>query len=130
MFQIVILCIIIVGNPFIIFCSPLKPFMNCDKLNNVVFFNYGNINKILVQEDLNTLVNNYNQVSFELIKYLDQNCKLFHNNDPKNHYNLMLDLQNHYLNYYYSFPFSHNKFGDFYEYFHRRDWNDLPYNQY
>jgi hypothetical protein len=45
--------------------------MNFDKLNDVVFFYYGNVNKVLVQEDLNNLVDNYNQISFELIKYLD-----------------------------------------------------------
>ena len=70
MFQIIVLCMVVVGNPYIIFFLPLESFMNRDKLNDVIFFYYDYVNKILIQEDLNNLVD-YNQVSFELIKYLD-----------------------------------------------------------
>lgn len=129
MFQIIVLYMVIVGNPYIIFCLPLESFMNRDKLNDVIFFYYGDVNKILIQEDLNNLVDNYNQVPFELIKYLDQNYKFFKNNDPKTHYNLILDLQNHYLNYYYSFPFSHNKH-EFYKHLSNVDWKNHENNQY
>jgi hypothetical protein len=96
---------------FNICCVPLEQFMNYDKLNGANYFYFGNVIKMSVESDLNILFNNFSQPSqtFDLIRYLKFDNTPFDKRDPKSHYNLILNLKDQYLNYYYSFPFSHNQ---------------------
>lgn len=103
--------------------------MTLDKLNGVTYFYYGDVEKVLINSDINLFLNNFDQVSLELIKYLDEYGCTFNKNDPKAHYNLILNLGNDYLNYYYSFPFSHKSNLKYYEYLSRSDLFNVLLNQ-
>lgn len=106
-----ILIIIIFSNSTTVFCLPLNFSTKCDKLNNSIYFYYGNVDKILLESDLNIFINNFDQISFDLVKYLktdNVNNIHFKNKNPQSHPNLILGLKYQYLEYYYSFPFSHN----------------------
>lgn len=105
--------------------------MNYGKLNDLNYFYFDNVTKMLIEFDLNILFNNFNQPqqTFDLIRYLKLDNTFFDKRDPKNHYNLILNLKDQRLNYYYSFPFSHNQLY-LYDYLSNKDWNDNNKNQY
>lgn len=118
------------GNFNVVVCLPLESFMDNDKLNNMAFFYYGSVEKTLLNSDLNILLNNFDQISFDLVRYVKSDRSLFTNYDPKNHYNLILNLQHEYLNYYYSFPFSHKSNLPYYEFLSNKDWEGCKFKQY
>jgi hypothetical protein len=91
------------------------------ELNKRTYFYHGDIKNILLESDLHFLINNFDETSFNLVKYLKYDNSRFNNHDPHNHINLMLELKNQYLNYYYSFPFSHDNKLNYYEYLYYED---------
>lgn len=113
-----------------VFCLPCKPFTALNELNNTPYFYYGGVQKVLLESDLRVLLNNFDQVSFELVKYLKFDDSCFHRCDPKEHYNLILNLKDNYINYYYSFPFSYNKDVLYYNYLYQYDWFGRNKDQY
>lgn len=132
-FQTCIIFIIFSINCGVVSCMPQTPFMLNDKLNNSFYFYCGNVQQTLLQSDLHLFLNNFDQVSFELVKYLKNNNLYnlhFVKADPREHHNLILDLKDHSLNYYYSFPFSHNSSNPYYECLHKKDWYGRDLNQY
>jgi hypothetical protein len=110
-------------NSSIVFCLPLETFMQKDVINGHTFFYYGDVDKILIEHDLNTIKNNFDSVSFELVKYLKYNNSTFFFKNPNSHYNLFLNVQCEFLNYYYSFPFSHGNLNH-YEFLSKYDLNN------
>ena len=114
-FQIILLSMTIIENS-IISCSPHDSFMKLDMINNVPFFYYGNINKILLENDLNIILNNFNETSFDFIKYLKFDNTRFEYNSPFNHPNLIIEFQSYLQHHYYSFSFTHDLVNsDYYE---------------
>lgn len=107
-FHSVIFFIVVFLTPFNVFCFPNELDLKLDKLNNMDYCYCGDVNKILLQSDIDILLNNFDQVSFDLIKYIKSNNTSFSKYDPRSHYNLILKLPEFDLNYYNSFPFSHN----------------------
>lgn len=118
------------GNFNVVFCSPYVFFMSLNELNNKPYFYYGKVQQILLESDLNILLNSFDQVSFELIKYLKFDGVCIHRCDPGQHINLILNLKDNRINYYYSFPFSHDKGVPYYNYLYKYDWYDRNRYQY
>jgi hypothetical protein len=112
-------------------CLPYESINELDKLNNIPYFYYGNVHKLLLESDLNIFLNNFDQVSFELIKYLKFDNSCFHRCDPGQHINLILNLKNNNINYYCSFPFSRNEVNSvYYNYLYKYDMYGNEINQY
>lgn len=105
-----------------IFCTPHLSKMDKNELNDVTYFYCGDVKKVLLELDLNLIINNFDSTSFKLVEYLKYDKSKFDRCDPRFHYNVVLHLQHHYLNYYYNFPFTHNKFLPYYEFFYIDDW--------
>jgi len=100
------------------------------ELNNWTYFYCGNVKQVLLESDLYLLINNFDNISYKLVNYLNFNKTKFDKIDSRDHYNVFIDLQHHYLNYYYSFPFSHNSNLNYYEYFYNKDWEGNEKFQY
>lgn len=124
------LILIFFFNFNVVLCSPQLNYLNQNELNSVVYFYCGNVQKILIQSDLDLFLNNFDQTSFELVKFLKNDNSHFMNKDPREHYNLILNLNDFYLNYYYSFPFSHNTPNLYFKYLYEKDLNYNDVDQY
>lgn len=129
-FQIIILLVIVLEGSISIFCSPSNSFLEFDNLNNIPYFYYGDVEKFLFKNDLEILINNFDNVSFDIIKYVKTDSTTFKNYSPLNHYNLIFELQHQCLNYYLSLPFSHNSTLKYYEYLSGIDLKGDVKNQY
>lgn len=108
-------------------CYPQEMFMKEGVINNRTYFYYNKVDKILVENDLKILQNNFDSLSFDFIKYLDCNGNKFGCKNPNNHYNVYLNISYQILNYYYSFPFSHSNYDS--KYFEFLSKTDLIYQQ-
>lgn len=131
-FHCVFIVLFIIFNFHPIFCVSSNSFMSYGYLNNRDYFFYGNIQQILLQSDLCYLFNNFDQVSFEVVKYInlyETNYSKNYNNDPKIHYNLILNFKES-LNYYHSFVFSHHEYNNYYEYLYNIDLNGKNKSQF
>jgi hypothetical protein len=136
MFQIIFIniffmCIlyIIIKTFSIVDCKPLGVFMEKDSINRRTYFYHGEVVKTLVESDLKILLENFNNVNFELVKYLDINGYRFNRRHPNDHFNLILNSQNVMLNYHYSFSFTHlnvKVIPKYYEYLYNQDWLSNP----
>jgi hypothetical protein len=130
MFQIIIFLIIVLGNPFIVCCLPHQSHTDFGALNDMPYFCYGVVEKLLLENDLEILVKNFDNTSFDIIKYLKTDGTTFKKDSPLDHPNIILELQYQHLNYNLSFPLSHDKFIQHYEYLHHSDLNNYLRNQY
>lgn len=112
---------------------PLEVFMKQDNINNRTYFYYGDVEKIIVENDVNILLDNFDHITFEWVRYLNIDNQRFNYKSPNDHYNLILNLQNGFLNYYYSFPFTHKTIitnPQYYEHLSKIDLTRLKFNQY
>jgi len=115
-FRFIIIIIMITITQFshiqILNCCPLEFFMDKDIINDRTYFYYDDrkieIQKQIIEHELNILLNNFDLVTFDLIRFIKNNNRFFYFNHPNNHPNFLLKLPNQYFQYYYSFPFTHN----------------------
>jgi hypothetical protein len=115
---------IIIKTFNVIDCKSLEIFMEKDSINKRTYFYNSGAEKSLVESYLKILLKNFNNVDFELVRYLDIGGCRFDYKHPNDHFNLVLNLQNGVLDYYYSFPFTHlnvKAIPEYYEYLYNQD---------
>ena len=136
-----IICFIIIWINFScilnLYCCPLEVFMNKNEINDRTYFYYDDIKieiqKQIIEYELTSLVNNFDSVTFDLVKFLKNNNNYFPYKHPNNHPNILLKILTQPFQYYYSFPFTQTinftNF-DYYESFSKNNFFGLKINQY
>ena len=109
--------------------------MEQDTINGRTFFYYDDKNielqKQIIKNEWNLLLDNYNLVNFDLVRFKKSNGDFFNYNHPNNHSNILLNLPNYTFQYYHSFPSTHKSCGSiYYELISKNDFNDFLRNQY
>jgi len=111
--------------------------MDKDLINDRTYFYYdeckSNVRNQILENELNVLINNFDSLSFDLVRFLQNNGEPFFYNHPNNHPNLKLNLLCNSFQYHYSFPFSHHFLlsnPQYYEFLSLNDLNNKNVYQY